>query len=420
MHRVQILANHISPSDAPSAPPVAIQHTSAAQDDDVVICCAVRTAMCKGKRGAFKDTTPDVLLSAVLKAVVDKSGVNPKDIGDINVGNVLLQQAAVYARQAQALAGIPYDVPLSTVNRQCSSGLQAVANIAAAIKSGLYDVGIASGVESMSIVDMQKSVNPAFMSQDIFDNADARNCLMPMGITSENIAEKYGISRQVQDQMAVDSHAKAVRAQELGLFKEEIVPVTTVVKDKNGEEVDVVVTEDEGMRKGLDLASVGKLKTVFKKDGTTTAGNASQVSDGAAAVLMATRRYAQQHGLPIQGIFRGFSVKGCPPEIMGIGPAVAIPAVLEQANLKMSDIGIFEINEAFASQATYCVEKLGVPKEKLNPKGGAIALGHPLGCTGARQVSTLLTEMKRTNQKYGVISMCIGTGMGAAAVIELA
>mmetsp|Transcript_37937 Transcript_37937/g.45738 ORF Transcript_37937/g.45738 Transcript_37937/m.45738 type:complete len:418 (-) Transcript_37937:420-1673(-) len=417
MHRVQVLANHISGAPATQ---VAVQSTSAAQADDVVICAAVRTPMCKGKRGAFKDTTPDVLLSTVLKAVVEKTGVNAKDIGDINVGNVLLQQSAVYARQAQALAGIPYDVPLSTVNRQCSSGIQSVANVATAIKSGLYEVGIASGVESMSIVDMQKSVNPGFMSQEIFDNNDARNCLMPMGITSENVAKKYGITREVQDQMAVESHAKAVRAKKLGLFKEEIVPVATVVKDKSGNEVDVVVSEDEGMREGLDLAALGKLRPAFSKDGTTTAGNASQVSDGAAAVLLASRAYAQRNGLPILGIFRGFSVKGCPPEIMGIGPAVAIPAVLEQANLKMSDIGIFEINEAFASQATYCVNELKVPKEKLNPKGGAIALGHPLGCTGARQVSTLLTEMKRTNQKYGVISMCIGTGMGAAAVIEKA
>lgn len=270
----------------------------------------------------------------------------------------------------------------------------------------------------MSIVDMQKSVNPGFMSQDIFDNNDARNCLMPMGITSENVAKLAKISRETQDKMAVESHAKACKAKDLGYFKDEIVPVATVVKDKAGNEHDVIVTEDEGMRSDVTLAGLAKLKPAFSKDGSTTAGNASQVSDGAAAVLLASRSYATKHGLPVLGVFRGFSVKGVKPEIMGIGPAVAIPAVLEQSGLKLDDIDIFEINEAFASQATFCVDKLGVPQEKLNPKGGAIALGHPLGCTGARQVSTLLTELKRTDKRFGIISMCIGTGMGAAAVIE--
>ncbi|KAK3284109.1 hypothetical protein CYMTET_8224 [Cymbomonas tetramitiformis] len=417
MNRINILSQHINPSQ--NATGFEFQQTAAAKSaDDVVICCAVRTPICKAKRGAFKDTGPDVLLSTVLKEAVARSKVDPKLLGDINVGNVLFQQGAIYCRQAQAVAGIPFEVPLSTVNRQCSSGIQAVANIASAIKAGQYECGIAAGVECMSLGDMMNSVNPAFMGEESFAHDDSRNCLMPMGITSENVAAKYGITREMQDQLAVSSHAKAVKATETGKFTEEIVPVTTKVKAKDGTEKEVTVSVDEGMRKGITVQDLGKLKAAFQKGGSTTPGNASQVSDGAAAVVLATRAFAEKHGMPIAGIFRGFSVVGCPPEIMGIGPAVAIPAALKQCGLSVSDIGVWEINEAFASQATYCVNHLGIDHSKLNPNGGAIALGHPLGATGARQMATLLPEMKRTGQKYGVISMCIGTGMGAAAVIE--
>jgi len=401
-----------------------VQSTSAKQfpvsDDDVVICCAVRTPLCKAKRGMFKDTPPDVMLSTAMKAAVDRSKVDPSLIGDIVIGNVLMQQGPIFFRQAQATAGIPYSVPLHGINRQCSSGLQAIATVANAIKAGEYDCGLAGGVETMSMADMANSIDTSLISENVFEHAEARKCLIPMGITSENVAAKWGIPRQVQDQMAAESHAKAVKAQSMGYFDSEIVPVTTKVKGKDGGITKVTVRADEGMRAGITAEALGKLRPAFKKDGSTTAGNASQMTDGAACVLLARRSFAAKHRLPVVGVFRGFAVAGCPPEIMGVGPAVAIPAVLKQVGLSVEDIDIFEVNEAFASQATYCVHELGIPNAKLNPKGGAIALGHPLGATGSRQCATLLPELKRTGGKLGVISMCIGSGMGAAAVIERA
>mmetsp|Transcript_29786 Transcript_29786/g.50039 ORF Transcript_29786/g.50039 Transcript_29786/m.50039 type:complete len:425 (-) Transcript_29786:423-1697(-) len=423
MHRVNVLSQHFSPSDASAQSRVEVQSTAAKHfpisDDDVVICSAVRTPLCKANKGMFKNTPPDVMLSAVMKAAVERSKVDPTLIGDIVIGNVLLKQGAVYFRQAQGTAGIPFSVPLHSVNRQCSSGLQAIATVANAIKAGEYECGLAGGVESMSLGNMANAVDPSLISEAVFENQDAKKCLIPMGITSENVAAKWGISRQVQDQMAADSHAKAVRAQNMGYYDEEIVPVTTTVKNKDGEASVVTVRVDEGMRPGLTAEALGKLKAVFKKTGSTTAGNASQMTDGAACVLLASRSFATKHRLPVLAVFRSYAVVGCPPEIMGIGPAIAIPAALKKVGLSVSDIDIFEVNEAFASQATYCVHELGIPAAKLNPKGGAIALGHPLGATGARQMATLLPELKRTGGKLGVISMCIGTGMGAAAVIEL-
>jgi acetyl-CoA acyltransferase 1 len=361
---------------------------------------------------------PDALLAAVLKTTVERTNVDPAAIGDIVVGNVLQGGAgALTSRMSQFVAGIPADVPLNAINRQCSSGLQAVANVAAAIKAGMYDIGIGAGVESMSINSMMDAV-PKELNPQIFDSEEAQACMLPMGQTSENVAAKFGITREQQDAMAVESHRKAAQAQKNGWFDAEIVPVEATVTDKDGEEKTIMVSADDGIRANTTMQTLAKLKPAFAEDGTTTAGQSSQVSDGAAAVLLARRSAAKKAGLPILGKFLSFSVNGCPPEIMGIGPAVAIPPALQKAGLKMDDVDIFEINEAFASQATYCVNKLGVPAEKLNPKGGAIALGHPLGCTGARQVGTLLHELKRTGGKYGVVSMCIGTGMGAAAVFK--
>lgn len=227
------------------------------------------------------------------------------------------------------------------------------------------------------------------------------------------------MTRQEQDQLAVESNQKAAKAQKSGLFAKEITVYETTVKDKEGNDVKIVVDRDDGMREDTTLETLKKLKPAFdKKEGTVTAGNSSQVTDGAAAVLLARRDVAKKLGLKVEGRIIGFAVAGCPPEIMGIGPAVAIPPALKKAGLTVNDVDVFEINEAFASQAVYCVKELGVPKEKLNPRGGAIALGHPLGCTGARQVVTLFNELERQNKKYGVISMCIGTGMGAAGVFE--
>jgi acetyl-CoA acyltransferase 1 len=302
------------------------------------------------------------------------------------------------------------------VNRQCSSGLQAFANVAASIRAGYYDIGIAAGVESMSTADMMGALGE--VNEKVFANALAKQCLNPMGITSENVAAKFGITREMQDTMAVMSNERALNATATGRFKSEIVPVTTQFTGKDGKETTITVTQDDGPRKGTTVEKLGKLRAAFKKGGTTTAGNSSQVSDGAAAVMLMTRAKAAELNLPIKAVFRSFSAVGVEPEIMGIGPAAAIPAALSQANLAVKDIDIYEINEAFASQATYCVKNLEIPMDKVNPNGGAIALGHPLGCTGARQIATLLAELERTNGRYGVVSMCIGTGMGAAAVFE--
>lgn len=392
---------------------------SAARGDpeDVVVVHGLRTAVGKAKRGSFKDTTPDELLSAVMMAVLKDVGLTPDKLGDVCVGNVLQPGAgALMARVAHFLSGFPESVPVYTVNRQCSSGLQALLNIAGAVRSGSIDLGLACGVESMSL---QSIGNPGDLSSRLTDNDKARDCIIPMGITSENVAERFGISREKQDAFAVSSQQKAARAQDMGLFHQEIVPVTTKIMEDNGNERVVTVSKDDGIRAGTTLEGLSRLRPAFKPDGSTTAGNSSQVSDGAAAVLIGRRSAVEALGLPVLGVLRASAVVGVPPDIMGIGPAVAIPAALGQAGLTVDDVDVFEINEAFASQAVYCVEKLGIPMEKVNPNGGAIALGHPLGCTGARQVVTLLNELRRRGRRaYGVVSMCIGTGMGAAAVFE--
>jgi acetyl-CoA acyltransferase 1 len=253
----------------------------------------------------------------------------------------------------------------------------------------------------------------------IFLKAEAKDCLLPMGITSENVATRYKVSRKEQDELAVLSHERAAAAIKSGKFKDEIVPVATKVKDeKTGVETEIVFDTDDGVRDGTTYEALSKLPPAFTKEGTTTAGNSSQVSDGAAAVLAMTRRKANRLGLPVLCVFKSYAVAGVPPDVMGIGPAFAIPEAVKKAGLRLEDIDLFEINEAFASQAVYCVKHLGLSMSKVNVNGGAIALGHPLGCTGARMVSTLAYEMKRRNARYGVISMCIGSGMGAAAVFE--
>jgi len=424
MNRVQRIAQHVAAA-AEEGTPLRAAPTSSSMsgteksDDDVVICCAVRTAIAKANRGGFKDTPCEEMLAPLFKAVTDRTKVKPEAIGDIQIGNVSQPGAgAVTSRMAQFMGDLPFEVPLSTVNRQCSSGLQAVANIASSIRAGVIDVGIAGGVESMTMYNMASSVDPSKFSTKIADSKLAMACLMPMGITSENVAEAYKISAEKQNNLAVASHGKAVAAQKQGLFKDEIVPVSTKVKDKDGNAKEVVIKDDEGPREGTTLEGLSKLKPAFKPGGSTTAGNSSQVSDGAAMVLLARRSAAKQLGLPILARMRSYAVVGVDPKLMGIGPAFAIPAALEKANLSTKDIDIFEINEAFASQATMSVEHLKIPMERVNPKGGAIALGHPLGCTGSRQIATLLPELKRTGGKLGVVSMCIGTGMGAAGVIE--
>ncbi|KAK9811276.1 hypothetical protein WJX72_001035 [[Myrmecia] bisecta] len=432
--RQKILLEHLRPVEAPaaamsqshleandcSAGDSSSYERRAASLDDVVVVSALRTPITKAKRGGFKDTPADDMLAAVLKATLQRTGVEPEAIGDIVVGSVLgpSSQRANECRIAAFLAGFPETVPVRTVNRQCSSGLQAVADVAAAIKAGFYTVGLGCGVESMSLNPMawEGGVNPK-----IANSKDAQNCLLPMGVTSENVAAKFGIDRATQDKMAARSHARAAAAQASGRVKDELVPVETTWKDpKTGEEKQIVVDRDDGVRPGTTPQQLAQLKTVFKKDGTTTAGNSSQISDGAAAVLLMTRREALRRNLPVLGIFRSFAAVGVDPAIMGVGPAVAIPAAVKQAGLTLDDIDLFELNEAFASQATYCCKKLGLDEEKVNVNGGAIAIGHPLGCTGARCTATLLHEMMKrgSSARFGIVSMCIGSGMGAAAVFE--
>ncbi|XP_062618931.1 3-ketoacyl-CoA thiolase B, peroxisomal-like [Saccostrea cucullata] len=421
MERLQVTFGHLSTTASQSDQQTVLTCEAAAKrfpdsPDDVVIISARRTPIAKGNRGSFKETFPDDLLVPVFKAVLQEANVAPQDVQDICVGNVGDPRPAVSARTGQFFSGIPETTPIHSTNRQCSSGLQACMNIAGAIKTGQIDLGIGAGVESMTMHRNTSStvpINPA-----VFDHDLARQVLIPMGITSENVAEKYGITREEQDKFALLSQQRAGKAQQTGAFNREIVPVTTKVTDKDGNEQTITVTKDEGPRP-TTLEKLLKLKPAFKEGGSTTAGNSSQVSDGAAAVLMARRSEAKRRGMKVFGVIRGYAVVGCPPDIMGIGPAVAIPELLRKTGLTIDDIDVFEINEAFASQAFYTVQKLGIPSEKVNPVGGAIALGHPLGCTGARQIATLLHELERRGKRaFGVVSMCMGTGMGAACLIE--
>ena len=388
--------------------------------DDVVIVSAVRTPLTKARKGGLKDTLPEDMLKVVLQEVVKRGKVDPALIGDIHVGNVLpAGGGATINRMAQLAAGIPYTVPIVSLNRQCSSGLQAVAEVANAIKAHEIDIGIGAGVESMSN-NYGAGVMPKRFSEDVLSNQEAADCMIPMGITSENVAKQYKISREEQDAFAASSYAKAVAAQKAGKFKEETIPMRVKwVDPKTEEEKEIVVDHDDGIREGVTKESLAKLKPAFSKDGTTHAGNASQVTDGAAAVLLARRSVAEKLGLPILAKFVAFAAVGVPPNVMGIGPAYAIPAVLQKAGISKDDVDIFEINEAFASQAVMSVKHLGIPLDKVNPVGGAIAFGHPLGATGARQIATALSEAKRENKKVIVTSMCIGTGMGAAGVIVM-
>lgn len=383
---------------------------------EVVVCAAVRSAVGKSGRGSLKDTRPDELLGQVLKgALAHLPTLDPALLDDVVVGTAMpeAEQGMNVARIGSFLAGIPDSVAAITINRFCSSGLQAIAQGAAAITAGWQDIVLAGGIESMSQVAMggqKPSPHPGLM-------ATRPEAYTPMGITAELVAERYGVSREAQDQLALSSHQKAVAAITSGRFAEEIVPIETRVCIE-GNWKDIRFSTDEGPRADTTLEALGKLRPAFKQGGTVTAGNSSQTSDGAAAVIIATREIAEKHGFPILGVLRSYQVAGVPPEVMGIGPVAAIPKALGRAGISMDDVDLFEINEAFAAQAVYCVDKLGIDRSRLNVNGGAIALGHPLGCTGAKLTATLLHELRRRNGRYGVVSMCIGGGMGAAAVYE--
>jgi acetyl-CoA acyltransferase 1 len=384
--------------------------------DDVVVTCALRTPFTKGGKGAFKDTPGADLLVGTLKNLISRSKIDPNLVEDIAVGNVLAPGAgATEFRAAALVAGFPDSTAVKSVNRQCSSGLQACVDIANAIKSGMINIGVGAGVESMSSQYGPGAVTE--FSELLENHMQAANCKVPMGVLSEQMAKDRKIPRSEQDTFAANSYQKALKAQESGLFDAEIAPLTVKFTDpKTDEDKTITVTKDDGIRPGITAESLGKIRPAFAKDGSIHAGNASQVSDGAAAVLMMRRSTAESLNQPIIGRFVAASIVGVPPLLMGIGPWKAIPIALAKSGISTADVDIYEINEAFASQAVWCVKELGLPFEKVNPKGGAIAFGHPLGCTGARQVSTLFTELKRTGKKIGVTSMCIGTGMGMAAV----
>ncbi|KAF8838420.1 thiolase [Paxillus ammoniavirescens] len=389
----------------------------AKHDNDVVIVAAVRSALTKGRKGGFKDTRPEELLSGVLRAAYTRARVDPALIEDIAVGNVLPPGGGANAARMAALhAGIPNTTSVNTVNRQCSSGLTAVNQIANEIIAGQIDIGIGAGVESMTFGWGSASL-PASWSEAVLTNKEAKDCLIPMGFTSENVASDFGISRERQDKFSAESFQKAAAAQKAGKFKDEIVPLKVKVVDPKSEKVtEIVVDADDGIRDGVTAESLSKLKPSFKTDGSTHAGNASQISDGAAAVVLTRRSVAKRLGLPIVGKYVAATVVGVPPRIMGVGPAFAIPKVLEKAGVSKEDVDFYEINEAFASQAIYSIDKIGISYGKVNVNGGAIAIGHPLGCTGARQIATGLSIAKQRNERVFVTSMCIGSGMGMAAV----
>ncbi|EMC98250.1 hypothetical protein BAUCODRAFT_146808 [Baudoinia panamericana UAMH 10762] len=383
--------------------------------DDVVVTTALRTPITKGGKGGFKDTAGADLLHGAFRALIERSGIDPNLVEDIAVGCVLAPGGGATEFRAAALAaGFPDSTAVKSLNRQCSSGLQACADIANAIRSGMIEIGIGAGVESMSTQYGPQAVTE--FSELLENHKAAAECKVPMGKLSEQMAKDRHISRESQDQFAVDSYRKAGVAQKQGLFNEEIVPLKVRWTDpKTDEEKEVTVSVDDGVRE-VTMQSITKIKPAFAKDGTIHAGNASQISDGAAAVLLMKRSTAERLGQKILGKYVAASIVGVPPLLMGIGPWKAIPVALEKAGISKDDVDIFEINEAFASQCLWCANELGLPLEKINPKGGAIAFGHPLGCTGARQVSTLLYELRRTSKKIGVTSMCVGTGMGMAAV----
>lgn len=384
--------------------------------DDVVVTCALRTPFTKAGKGLFKDTAGADLLAGTFKNLISRSNIDPGLVEDVAVGNVLAPGGgATEFRAAALVAGFPESTAVKSLNRQCSSGLQACVDIANAIKTGMISVGVGAGVESMSSQYGPGAVTE--FSELLENHMQAANCKVPMGVLSEQMAKDKNIPRIDQDAFAASSYQKALKAQEAGWFDEEIAPLTAKYTDpKTDEEKTVSVTKDDGIRPGITAESLGKIRPAFAKDGSIHAGNASQVSDGAAAVLMMKRSTAKKLGQPIIGKFVAASVVGVPPLLMGTGPWKAIPVALEKAGISKEDVDIYEVNEAFASQAVWCVKELGLPFDKVNPKGGAIAFGHPLGSTGARQVSTLFTELKRTGKKVGVTSMCVGTGMGMAAV----
>jgi acetyl-CoA acyltransferase len=384
---------------------------------DVAILSAVRTPIGRAPKGNLRQTRPDDLGALAAREALRRAEVDPKSIEDLVLGcaNPEAEQGLNVARQVGFLAGMPDETPAMTINRFCSSGLQAASIVADRIAAGGIDVGMAGGLESMSMIPMggnKVSLNPRVVEE--FPDA-----YIPMGNTAENVARQFNVSRGDQDAFALASHQKAAAAWARGDFAAEIIPVKTRVFDGDSWK-EVTVDKDEGPRADTSLEKLAALKPVFDPTGTVTAGNASPLNDGAAAVVLMGADEAKKQGKKIRAYFRAFAVAGVPPAIMGIGPVPAVRKLLAKTGLKVDQIDLFEVNEAFASQALYCLRELGLPQDRVNVNGGAIALGHPLGCTGARQIATALHELERRKGKYAVITMCVGGGMGAAGLIERA
>jgi len=394
------------------------------QTQDAYIVAAQRTPVGKAPRGVFRNTRPDDMLAFAIDAALSKvPQVDKARIDDAIIGCAMpeAEQGMNVARIAVLLAGLPNVVAAATINRFCSSGLQAVSMAADRIRLGEADLMLAGGTESMSMVPMM-GYHPVF-NPLVFAGSEHIGIAYGMGITAEKVAETWQITREQQDTFAVASHAKALAAIAAGEFADEIAPYALADRypdlNKRGIVDDArVVKNDEGPRAGTTLDVLAKLKTVFRANGSVTAGNSSQMSDGAAAVLLASERAIKDYGLTPLARFVGFAVAGVPPEIMGIGPKAAIPKVCKQTGIKQDDLDWIELNEAFAAQALAVIKDIGLNPDKVNPLGGAIALGHPLGATGAVRVATLVNGLRRRKQKYGMVTMCIGTGMGAAGIFE--
>jgi acetyl-CoA acyltransferase len=388
---------------------------------EAVIVAGARTPVGRAKKGTLANMRPDDLGALVVKETLKRAGDYQGNIDDLIIGCAMpeAEQGLNMARNIGALAGLPYTVPAVTINRYCSSGLQSIAYGAEKIMLGHSETAIAGGAESMSLVPM--------MGHVVRPNArlaeNAPEYYMGMGHTAEQVAKKFSISREDQDAFAVRSHQKAANAINEGKFAKEIVTVDVPVRTVNSNhkllEQVVQFRQDEGVRTNTTAEVLATLRPAFSTKGSVTAGNSSQTSDGAAAVMLMDREKASSLGYTPMAKFRSFAVAGVPPEVMGIGPVAAVPLALKYAGLELSDIGLFELNEAFASQSIQVIRELGLDEDKVNVNGGAIALGHPLGCTGTKLTLSLIHEMKRRNEQFGVVTMCIGGGMGAAGVFEL-
>ncbi|HHY55306.1 MAG TPA: acetyl-CoA C-acyltransferase [Chloroflexi bacterium] len=387
---------------------------------NAVIVAAARTAVGKAPKGTLRTTRPDEMAAAVVKAVVERAGIDKNEVEDIVLGCAFPEgeQGMNMARIVALRAGMPVTTAGQTVNRFCSSGLQTIATASQQIMAGMGDVIIAGGAESMSMVPMigNKFVPNPYLASEY------PGVYLGMGLTAENVAKQYGVSRADQDAFALRSHQRAAAAQAAGKFDAEIVPLEVVMKVGEGssvKEIRTVFQVDEGVRRDTSLEALAKLKPAFAMNGTVTAGNSSQTSDGAAALLIMSEEKAKALGLKPLARFVSFAVGGVPPEIMGIGPVAAVPKALKYAGMELKDIDLIELNEAFAAQGLAVIRELGMDEEKVNVNGGAIALGHPLGCTGAKLTVQIIHELQRQGKETGLVTMCIGGGMGAAGIIQM-